>query len=45
MSNYLHPKIGEVAADQPRSPKGRRARWLVAGVAGVAGLAAFAPAG
>ncbi|WP_146247337.1 hypothetical protein [Micromonospora arborensis] len=46
MSNYLHPNISEVAADQPRPPKKRRARWLVAGVAGltgVAGLAAFAP--
>ena len=48
MSNYRHPNISEVAADQARPPKRRRARWLVAGVAGltgVAGLAAFAPAG
>ncbi|MCG5470593.1 hypothetical protein LADH09A_004548 [Micromonospora sp. LAH09] len=48
MSKYLHPKISEVAADQPRPTKRRRARWLVAGVAGltgVAGLAALAPTG
>ncbi|MEV4117259.1 hypothetical protein [Micromonospora sp. NPDC049645] len=48
MSNYLHPNISEVAADQSRRPKRRRARWLVAGMAGltgVVGLAAFTSAG
>ncbi|MFE9191909.1 hypothetical protein ACFYL6_20085 [Micromonospora sp. NPDC007208] len=48
MSNYLHPNMSEVAAGQPRTPKKRRTRWLVAGVAGltgVVGLAAFTAAG
>ncbi|MEU8111252.1 hypothetical protein [Micromonospora sp. NPDC048947] len=48
MSNYLHPKMSEVAADQAPLPKRRRARWLVAGAAGltgVLGLAAFTSAG
>ncbi|MFY1616079.1 hypothetical protein [Micromonospora sp. WMMD736] len=49
MSNHRHPNVSAAAADQPRPPRRRRARWLVAGVAGltgVAGLAAVsAPAG
>ncbi|MGC4879037.1 hypothetical protein ACLQ26_22600 [Micromonospora sp. DT43] len=49
MSDHRHPNDNDTAADQPRPPRKRRARWLVAGVAGltgVAGLAAVAaPAG
>ncbi|MEU7585598.1 hypothetical protein AB0A95_04780 [Micromonospora sp. NPDC049230] len=46
MSNYPHPNMSEAAGAQPRRPRGRRSRWLVAGVAGLtgmAGLAAFTP--
>ncbi|GAB4106389.1 right-handed parallel beta-helix repeat-containing protein [Micromonospora taraxaci] len=46
MSNHRHPDVDDVAVDQPRPPKKRRARWFVAGVAGltgVAGLAVSAP--
>jgi predicted outer membrane repeat protein len=42
MSNHRHPNVSDAAADQPRPPRKRRARWLVAGVAGLTGVAGLA---
>ncbi|MFG1883864.1 hypothetical protein [Micromonospora sp. NPDC049102] len=45
MSNHRQPNVSDAAADQPRPPRRRRARWLVAGVAGLTGVAGLAAVG